>query len=134
MDSLFNSDFNFSKYLSQIKKSEPIKYLGYVTSVNGLEIISKGPCAKIGEICTIVLPDGSKLLSEVVGLNDVMVKLTAFGDTQGIEVGCQVIGSGDVLQVPVGMSFQNLYFSLQYKYNKKFPNNKIFENFFIIIL
>ena len=104
MDSLFNSDFNFSKYLSQIKKSEPIKYLGYVTSVNGLEIISKGPCAKIGEICTIVLPDGSKLLSEVVGLNDVMVKLTAFGDTQGIEVGCQVIGSGDVLQVPVGMS------------------------------
>lgn len=104
MDSLFNNDFNFTKYLSQIKKSEPIKYLGYVASVNGLEIISKGPCAKIGEICTIVLPDGSKLLSEVVGLDDVMVKLTAFGDTQGIEVGCQVIGSGDVLQVPVGMS------------------------------
>ena len=66
MDSLFNSDFNFSKYLSQIKKSEPIKYLGYVTSVNGLEIISKGPCAKIGEICTIVLPDGSKLLSGAI--------------------------------------------------------------------
>ena len=104
MDSFFKNDFNFSKYLSQVQKSEPIKYIGYVTSVNGLEIVSKGPCAKIGEICTIVLPDGTKLLSEVVGLDDAKVKLTAFGDTKGIEVGCEVIGSGSVLQVPVGMS------------------------------
>ena len=103
MDSFFKNDFNFSKYLSQVQKSEPIKYIGYVTSVNGLEIVSKGPCAKIGEICTIVLPDGTKLLSEVVGLDDAKVKLTAFGDTKGIEVGCEVIGSGSVLQVPVGM-------------------------------
>ena len=33
-------------------------YVGYVTAVNGLEILSKGPIAQIGEICTIKLPDG----------------------------------------------------------------------------
>lgn len=94
--------FNFEKYLDLVNEAEPIMYLGYVTAINGLEIISKGPVAKIGEICTVKLPDGDELLAEVVGLSDKSVKLTAFGDTTGIQIGCEVIGSGKSLQVPVG--------------------------------
>lgn len=103
-DESTNDDFNFQKYIDLAEKSEVIKYVGHIISVNGLEILSKGPCAKIGEICTIKMPDGSELLSEVVGLNGSTVKLTAYALTDGIEIGCEVIGSGETLKVPVGFS------------------------------
>ena len=102
-DSIY-SHFKFSKYLDQIKNSEPIKYIGHVCTVKGLEILSKGPCAKIGEICTIKKSDGTEVLSEVVGLNENIVKLTVYGLTDGIEIGCEVIASGETLKVPVGYS------------------------------
>lgn len=94
--------FNFSKYVSQIEDFDPVLYIGYVCAVHGLEVLSRGPCAKIGEICTIKLTDGQKLVAEVVGLEDSVVKLTVYGLTDGIEIGCEVIATGKPLQVPVG--------------------------------
>jgi len=104
MKAAYTGDFNFTKYLEKVIDAETILYTGKVTAVKGLEIESEGPRSVIGEICTIKLRDGSSLFAEVVGIEDKKVKLTAFGDTKGIEYGCEVIGSGDVLQVPVGMS------------------------------
>ena len=100
----FAEDFKFSKYFDQVQDAEPIMYVGYVTAVNGLEILSRGPIAQVGEICTIKLDKKRSILAEVVGLDDKIVKLTAYAETTGIEVGCEVIGSGKTLQVPVGMS------------------------------
>lgn len=102
MKSTYDREFNFTKYLSEVVDAETILYIGKVTAVRGLEIESEGPRSVIGEMCTIRLGDGSKLLAEVVGLDGTRVKLTAFGNTKGIEVGCEVIASGNVLQVPVG--------------------------------
>ena len=104
MRSSYTKEFNFTKYLSSVVDAETILYIGRVTAVRGLEIESEGPRSVIGEMCTIKLSDGTKLLAEVVGLEEKKVRLTAFGDTKGIEVGCEVIASGSVLQVPVGMS------------------------------
>lgn len=104
MRSTYQADFNFTKYLETVCDAETILYTGRVSAVKGLEIESEGPRSMIGEICTIKLNDGTHLLAEVVGLNDTTVKLTPFGDTKGIEVGCEVVGSGKVLQVPVGNS------------------------------
>lgn len=99
----FKDSFDFSKYLSTVRETEPIKYIGYVKSVHGLEIISSGPVARIGEICSIKLPQ-KELLAEVVGLDGKNVRLTVYGSTAGIEVGCEVVASGKNLQVPVGWS------------------------------
>ena len=104
MRSSYTKDFNFTKYLSSVIDAETILYIGRVTAVKGLDIESEGPRAVLGEMCTIKLNDGSQLLAEVVGLEDRKVKLSAFGSTKGIEVGCEVVASGNVLQVPVGMS------------------------------
>jgi len=100
-----HTTFNFSKYINQVSRTETILYVGHVTCVNGLEIESEGPCSSIGEICTIHIPrNNTTLMAEVVGLDGSIVKLTAFGDTGGIEVGCEVIASGHELQVGVGES------------------------------
>ena len=104
MRSSYTGEFNFTKYLEKVIDADTIHYIGKVVAVKGLEIESEGPRSVIGEMCTIKLTDGSTLLAEVVGLEDKIVRLTAFGNTKGIEVGCEVIGSGSVLKVPVGMS------------------------------
>lgn len=97
-------EFNFSKYIKSIADFDPISYIGYVSAVSGKQIISKGPVAQIGEICTIKFKNGKEIFAEVVGLDKKDVFLTPYGDTEGIEIGCEVVGSGKTLQVPVGMS------------------------------
>lgn len=95
--------FSLEKYLEKVKSTETILYVGKVKSVNGLEILSEGPRSVIGEICTIRIASLKKeMLAEVVGLEGTTVRLTAFGDTRGIEVGTEVVASGQTLQVGVG--------------------------------
>ena len=93
---------------------DPIKCVGYVISVQGLLIESRGPQAIIGEICRIELnayqrwnsgavsPDGRRIIqAEVVGLKDEIVQLMAYDEIDGIEIGCRVIASGSRLDVAV---------------------------------
>lgn len=102
MKSSYTGEFNFTKYLEKVVDAETILYTGRVTAVRGLEVESQGPRSVIGEMCTIKLRDGSLLQAEVVGLDEKIVKLAPFGPTKGIEVGCEVVGSGRSLMVPVG--------------------------------
>lgn len=92
-----------TKYIESIERTETILYTGAVTGVRGMLIESRGPSSVIGEMCTIKLPrSGSAVHAEVVGLNGTAVQLMAYGNTEGIEVGSEVIASGSVLQVGVG--------------------------------
>ena len=102
MKSSYTGEFNFIKYLEKVANAETILYTGRVTAVRGLEVESEGPRSVIGEICTIKLEDGTLLNAEVVGLDGKKVKLAPFGDTKGIEVGLEVVGTGRTLMVPVG--------------------------------
>ena len=77
MKSSFQGSFNFTKYLETVVDTETIKYTGKIRAVRGLEIESNGPRCVIGEMCTIVLRDGSQILAEVVGLDGKIVKLSA---------------------------------------------------------
>lgn len=93
----------FDKYVSVVEKTDPIKYTGRVIRVRGMLIESAGPQAIVGEVCQIFLSRGNKpVYAEVVGLDGTTVQLMSYSDVQGIEVGCAVVASGSVLQVPVG--------------------------------
>ncbi|MBQ1796042.1 MAG: FliI/YscN family ATPase [Treponema sp.] len=93
----------FEKYIDAVKDTDTIKYTGAVTAVKGLMIESSGPRSVIGEICKIHIPSTNEyLLAEVVGLEGTTVRLMAYGETKGIEVGAEVTASGHVLEVPVG--------------------------------
>ena len=92
----------FEKYINTVKETETILYTGSVTAVKGLMIECNGPYSKIGEMCTVKNSDGQDILAEVVGFSDNTVRLMAYGETKGIQAGCEVVASGKVLQVPVG--------------------------------
>ena len=102
MKSSYTGEFNFSKYLEKVIDAETILYTGRVTAVRGLEVESAGPRSVIGEMCIIKLQNGVVLQAEVVGLDDKIVHLAPFGETKGIEVGCEVVATGQTLMVPVG--------------------------------
>lgn len=104
MRSSYVREFNFTKYLDTVKDAETIKYVGSVTGVKGLEIESEGPRSVIGEICNVKVDNQTMLMAEVVGLDGKKVKLAPFGETKGIEIGCEVIATGSILKVPVGMN------------------------------
>ncbi len=93
----------FDKYLARIEKVDTIHFTGSVIGVKGMLIESNGPQSIIGEICTIhITSTNSTILAEVVGLNEKIVQLMAYGETTGIEVGCAVVSTGNVLEIGVG--------------------------------
>lgn len=93
----------FNKYINAAVSAETILYTGHVTAVKGMVIESNGPRSVVGEICTIKIPSkNTSVLAEVMGFEGNTVKLMSFGDTTGLEIGCEIIASGRVLQVPVG--------------------------------
>lgn len=90
------------KYQVVVDKTDPIKFTGTVTKVQGLLIVSRGPQVIVGELCQILLPKrNSSVWAEVVGLQNDAVQLMAYEETEGIEIGCTVIASGETLEVPV---------------------------------
>jgi flagellum-specific ATP synthase len=90
------------KYQAMVDHTETIKQIGRVQRVEGLRIESFGPQARVGELCQIVVESNGRVVpAEVVGLNDTMVQLAPYTETEGIEVGNPVIGLGRGLEVPV---------------------------------
>jgi len=90
------------KYLDAVERADPIKYTGRVVRVQGLLVESRGPQAVVGELCQILIPRLDKVAwAEVAGLRGDTVQLMAYSALDGIEIGCVVIATGDMLQVPV---------------------------------
>jgi flagellum-specific ATP synthase len=94
--------FEVSKYNSVIEDLDPIKFVGRVTRVTGLYVESRGPSTIIGEICKIMLNDGTQIMAEVVGIEEETIKLICYDEMVGIEIGNPVIGEGEQLSVFVG--------------------------------
>ncbi len=92
----------FDKYVETIEKTDPIHCTGSVIRVRGMLLESRGPQSVIGEICYIHVPRNNMIIpAEVVGLNGTTVQLMAYSETQGVEIGCRVVASGELLSVPV---------------------------------
>lgn len=92
----------FDKYLSAVESTESVKYTGVVERIQGSLIESAGPQAVIGEICRIALPRLNREISaEVVAIKGHKVQLMAFDDLGGIEAGCRVTATGELLSVRV---------------------------------
>ncbi|MDX9957474.1 MAG: FliI/YscN family ATPase [Spirochaetia bacterium] len=90
------------KYLDAVERADPIKYTGRVVRVQGLLVESRGPQAVVGELCQILIPRLDKVAwAEVAGLRGDTVQLMAYSSLDGIEIGCVVVATGDMLQVPV---------------------------------
>jgi flagellum-specific ATP synthase len=93
--------------VARVRAVDPIRVRGRIVRVVGLVAESVGPEAAIGEVCHIhprPAADGSvrPVAAEVVGFRDGRVLLMPLAELDGLAAGCEVVGTGRVLDVPVG--------------------------------
>ncbi len=93
------------EYISLIDEIQPIKKHGKVTQVIGLTIESKGPNAKIGELCLLYPNENERPIeAEVVGFKENKILLMPLRDLSKVGPGCLVVATGVPLQIKVGPS------------------------------
>lgn len=90
--------------LHRLDKIQPFHEFGVVEQVIGLIIESRGPRAKMGDLCEIHTgnPHEPFILAEVVGFRDDRVLLMPLGEMEHLSPGCRVINTGDAYKVNVG--------------------------------
>jgi len=94
---------SLEKYRKVVSRLNLMQLNGKVSQVVGLVVESKGPASRIGEICEVYCKrDQPPALAEVVGFRENTVLLMPLGDMGGIAPGSDVIGTGSLLNVPVG--------------------------------
>ena len=90
-------------YVRRLRESEAAPIFGHVTRVVGLVVESKGPRARVGDVCELRRADGSGVLPlEVVGFRDGRLMSVPLGDTSGIRPGDRIVVRGGVLSLPAG--------------------------------
>jgi flagellum-specific ATP synthase len=92
-----------NKYAELLEKADPIRVNGKVVDVVGLVIVSVGPNAVMGEICTISDQNGNEVCkSEVVGFKNGKVLSIAIGEVHNISPACEIKASGRGFSIGVG--------------------------------
>jgi len=91
------------KYQVILNKTQTVRSLGTVIEVAGNIIYSKGPDAKLGEICQIEkVVDESYIMAEVIGFKENVIILSPMESIAGIYPGCRVLSTGNPLRVSLG--------------------------------
>lgn len=73
--------------LKSIKAVDEPVITGRVTKIVGMTIEADGPLLGIGSRCTIEVPGGAKLLSEIIGFKDDRIILMPYGESEGLAPG-----------------------------------------------
>ena len=92
----------FEKYKTILEDTDPIKFTGRVTKVQGLLIESVGPRVVLGELCYIIINNSlPPIWAEVVSLKEDAIQLMAYDSFDGIEIGSIVVATGKSLSISV---------------------------------
>ncbi len=93
-------NIDFDKY-NRVLEESLILNMGKVENVVGLSIESKGPEAKLGDLCKIYTSPDEYIYAEVIGFKDGRTQLSPYQATDGISIGCRVENTGEPLMVTV---------------------------------
>lgn len=97
----------FDKYEDLLNDLETIKFNGKVKKVVGVTVEGTGPQANLGELCKIIITDKTRkkqriIDAEVVGFREDGIILMPYSDIEGISQGCEILGTGKTMEIPVG--------------------------------
>jgi len=91
------------RYVDRLRRADPVPITGRVTRTVGLVVESRGPRARVGELCELLPCDGGPPLPlEVVGFKDGALLTVPLGTTAGIRPGDRIVARGAVSSVRVG--------------------------------
>ena len=95
--------FSLDRYLERARGAEPLPALGRVVRTVGLLVESRGPHARVGELCELMSSHGEPPLPlEVVGFRDGLLQSVPLGSTSGIRPGDRIVARGGTASIRVG--------------------------------
>ena len=95
-------EFSLTRYYDVVRRIEPMPMSGRVVRTVGLIVESRGPRARVGEVCELRRADESPLPLEVVGFREGLLLTVPLGTTTGIRPGDVIVARGGAATVPVG--------------------------------
>ena len=90
---------DLAAYHRIIRLSDLYTYQGKIDKVMGLMVEATGLTCNIGDICEILVDDGRKMVTEVVGLKGGFVQLMPYQELDGIGAGSLVVNTGAKLEM-----------------------------------
>jgi flagellum-specific ATP synthase len=98
-----NATAVLADYRSNLARRRLAQAYGRLLGFNGLVVESRGPDARVGELCDIEVGDaGHPVRAEVVGFREGNVLLMPFGNLRGVAAGARVRALGHALRIPLG--------------------------------
>ncbi|MDP1569074.1 MAG: FliI/YscN family ATPase [Vicinamibacterales bacterium] len=94
-------EFSLDRYTARLNRAEPLPVMGQVVRTVGLIVESKGPRARVGELCELI-GGPTPLPLEVVGFRDGHLLSVPLGTTSGIRPGDRLVARGSVATMAVG--------------------------------
>jgi flagellum-specific ATP synthase len=95
--------FALARYFDRLAHADPLPTMGRVVRTVGVLIESRGPHARIGDVCELQAGPGVPALPvEVVGFRDGHLLSVPLGGTAGIRPGARIVGRGRSATVGVG--------------------------------
>lgn len=98
------AEVDMSNLFQMVDKGEPYQQVGLVDQVIGLVIESRGPKAKIADVCMIETGDPftPQIPAEVVGFKEGKLLLMPLGEMGNLSPGARVFNTGHSFRVNVG--------------------------------
>jgi FliI/YscN family ATPase len=96
---------SLDRFADRLSRTDTLPITGRVVRTVGLVVESRGPRARVGEICELVGEPGSRPLPlEVVGFREGALLTVPLGGTSGIRPGDRIVSRGLVSAMPVGQA------------------------------
>lgn len=101
------SVFRVEKYLDAVERAPICRLKGRISQSIGLTLEATGPRVSLGELCYVQTNTDKQLIpSEVVGFKDNKILLMPLGELEGVGPGSELITTGTILKVKVGMELK----------------------------
>jgi flagellum-specific ATP synthase len=94
--------FSLNRYIETARRADTLPMVGRVVRTVGLLVESKGPRARVGELCELTQAGGTRLMLEVVGFREGYLQTVPLGTTTGIRPGDVLTARGGAATVQVG--------------------------------
>lgn len=95
---------DFASYYRTIDKAPGGLWRGHVTELTGLLIESAGPAVAAGDFCEIQTFSGRKIRTQVIGFRNGRVLSMPLEETDGLQLGDDIIARSDQARIPVARS------------------------------
>ncbi len=96
------SPLSLGRFAERLRAAEPLPLAGRVVRTVGLLVESRGPKARIGDLCELTSSDGTPQPVEVVGFRDGHLLSVPLSGTVGIRPGDRIVARGRASGLPVG--------------------------------